>query len=159
MNAWYRRHYPDGNYLQTFDLFEKLYISLLAPKDMFMISDRGPRSATIYISIPERLRVSFPGFEPVTGEGLPKQRAFLIGQGLEFERLFGNGKAFACKICGLDARKAIVSHQPTVLFDEDMRDRNCVEASLAPEPFKCPNLQAAAMDAGIIGSDGDWIRA
>jgi hypothetical protein len=126
---------------------------------MFMISDRSVRSTALYISIPDHLRTSFNGFEPIANEDLPNRRAFLIGKGLEFERLFGRGKAFVCKVCRLEARKAIIADEPMVLFDEDMKDQICVERSLAPKPFKCPNLHGAAMDAGIIGTDGDWIRA
>jgi hypothetical protein len=158
MYTWYRRHYPDGNYDQTFDLFEKLYVDLGAPKDMFMISDRSVRSATVYISIPEHLRTAFHGFEPIANEDLPNRRAFLIGRGLEFERLFGHGKAFVCNVCHLEARKAMIADEPTVLFDDDIRDDICVERSLAPEPFKCPNLHSAAIGAGVIGTDGDWIQ-
>ena len=159
MNTWYRRHYPDGNYDPTFDLFEKLYVGLGAPKDMFMISDRSVRSTTVYISIPDRLRTTFHGFQPIDNEDLPNRPAFLIGKGLEFERLFGHGKAFVCKVCGLEARKAMIADEPMVLFDDDMKDQICVERSLAPEPFKCPNLHSAAMDASVIGTDGDWIQA
>jgi hypothetical protein len=76
-----------------------------------------------------------------------------------YQSLRSPARVFVCKVCGLEARKATVAHEPTVLFwHDDMRDL-CVERSLAPEPFKCPNLHSAAMEAGVIGTDGDWIRA
>ena len=54
-----------------------------------------------------------------------------------------------CAVCGLEARKVFLDGKFTLAFDIEMMEESCTEPSLGAEPFRCPNLHRAAMEAGM----------
>jgi hypothetical protein len=57
-------------------------------------------------------------------------------------------KTIVCPICGLDATRVHIEGKPWLEVDAIAFGNSCTEPSLAP---------SAAMDAGLVGSDGWWI--
>lgn len=65
-------------------------------------------------------------------------------------------KNILCSVCGVSAKKGYIEGKPWLEIEERAMKR-CVEPSMAPKPFCCPNMLTAAMDAGLVGKDGCWI--
>ncbi len=55
-----------------------------------------------------------------------------------------------CKVCGLEAQRVTLDGKPSIKIDIDDFQEHCVEPSIAHDPFRCSNMLAAAMDAGIM---------
>jgi hypothetical protein len=68
-------------------------------------------------------------------------------------------KVIVCSVCGIEANRVHLEGKPWLEVDALTFTKACVEQSLAPEPFRCPNLFFAAMDARWIGRDGSWIES
>ena len=66
-------------------------------------------------------------------------------------------KAIVCQACGIEATRVHANGKPWLEVDAIAFNKSCVELSIAPEPFRCPNMLSAAMDARWIGKDGAWI--
>jgi hypothetical protein len=64
-------------------------------------------------------------------------------------------QTIVCPVCGIEAVKLHVDGKPRLEVDADAF-KSCVEQSIAPEPFRCPNMFSAAMDARWIARDGSW---
>jgi hypothetical protein len=61
-----------------------------------------------------------------------------------------------CPACAIEANRVYIDGKPRFEVDALALAKACVEQSLAPEPFRCPNLFSAAMDARWIRRDGSW---
>jgi hypothetical protein len=64
--------------------------------------------------------------------------------------------SIVCPVCGIAAERVQMQGKPSLEIDAVAFAKSCVEQSLAPEPFRCPNLFSAAMDAGWIAREGSW---
>jgi hypothetical protein len=66
-------------------------------------------------------------------------------------------KKIVCPLCDLEATRVHIEGKPWLEVCAIAFAQSCTEPSLAPEPFRCPHMLSAAMDAGLVGRDGWWI--
>lgn len=87
MSAWYKRHFGFDPYTETFDLFERTFMGMAAPKGMLLVSDLEPK-ITLFMRLPnELLAPLFRDFERCSFAELPKKIGILIAHQAEFDDL------------------------------------------------------------------------
>jgi hypothetical protein len=68
-------------------------------------------------------------------------------------------KKIVCAACGVEATRAYVDGKPSLDLDDGAFERYCVGRRIEPDdPFRCPNMLSAAIDASLVGNDGRWIE-
>ena len=68
------------------------------------------------------------------------------------------GLKITCGVCGLVAERIILNEKSMLEIEAIAFEELCVEPMpLAPGPFRCVHLQAAAVKSGMIGKDGVWM--
>jgi hypothetical protein len=66
-------------------------------------------------------------------------------------------KTIRCTACGIEVTRVQVEGKPSLEIDAIEFNESCVEPSVAREPFRCPSILSAAINAGLVGRDGLWI--
>jgi hypothetical protein len=66
-------------------------------------------------------------------------------------------KTTNCSFCGLKVTRVHVAGWPSLDLDKEKLEKECVEPSRVEEPFQCPRILEAAIEAGWVGRDGAWI--
>ena len=92
MTVWIKRSYDNEkeNYRDVLDEFGRLWIALLAPREMMLVAQGvWGNTTTLYISVPEEKHIaSFRGFEPMDAKLLPKEASLFHGRKDAFDEQF-----------------------------------------------------------------------
>jgi hypothetical protein len=91
MTVWIKRSFDNQNdYRPVLDEFGKLWRSLSLPREMLLVAQGlWGNHTTLYMCLPEgKYIASFPGFEEIEAQLLPKEAFLLHGRKDAFDEKF-----------------------------------------------------------------------
>jgi hypothetical protein len=67
-------------------------------------------------------------------------------------------RKIVCAACGIEASRIHIQGKPRLEVEAIMFHRSCIERADSSDPFSCPHMLNAAMDASLVGIDGSLIE-